>query len=164
MRWPVASKAASGTSITSGTSSAAAGDGSAGFTGWVRWGVEQGVLRADVHAFATSVSLNAPATLAVGDSTIITGSLTQPDGTVLALDYPLSVHWSGSSNLGTDATFDPATHKLTALHPGAVTIAVTEGGVTAMKTIVTSGYVRLVSLAATAATLAAICGGSKVHY
>jgi hypothetical protein len=111
----------------------AAGDGSAGFTGWMRWGVDQGVLRADVHAFAQSVALTAPDTLAVGDTAQLAASVVQ-DGRTVPLAYPLSVHWSSDGDGAAD--FDPATGRLTARHPGAVTVTVTEDGAVASKTIV----------------------------
>ncbi|MFG1909007.1 phosphodiester glycosidase family protein [Kribbella sp. NPDC048928] len=122
-----------------------------GFTGWVDWSVDarrdagQQWLEADVRAFAQSITLDAPTAVAVGTSTQLNGSIVQPEGVgtgtrVVPLRYPMSVHWSGSSNLaigsgpaaiaqarrtGKIAVLDPATRKLTAFRPGRVTIGVT---------------------------------------
>ena len=122
-----------------------------GFTGWIDWSVDknrnagQQWLEADVRAFAQSTTLNAPATLDQGASVELSGSIVQPEGVstgtrVVPLRYPMSVHWSGSSNLaigsgdaavtaakhnGKTAILDPATRKLTALRAGSVTVSVT---------------------------------------
>ncbi|WP_410785871.1 phosphodiester glycosidase family protein [Kribbella sp. C-35] len=119
-----------------------------GFTGWVDWSVDarrtadQQWLEADVRAFAQSVTLNAPTALPAGTSTQLSGSIVQPEGVgngtrVVPLRYPMSVHWTGSSNLaigstadegrraGKVAVLDPATRTLTALRPGRITVSVT---------------------------------------
>ena len=122
-----------------------------GFTGWVSWSVDpredadEQWVEADVRAFAQSVALATPETLEVGASAQLSGSIVQPNGVaagsrVVPLDYPMSVHWSGSRNLaigtgeravesarraGKVAVLDPETRTLTALRRGAVTVSVT---------------------------------------
>ncbi|WP_127504164.1 phosphodiester glycosidase family protein [Actinoplanes solisilvae] len=118
-----------------------------GFTGWVDWSVSSGSdwLSADVRAFAQSITLNTPAQVDLGKKVELSGSIVQPSGVdngsrVVPLRYPMSVHWSGSSNLaigtgssavadarraGKVAILDPATRELTALRRGVVTVAVT---------------------------------------
>ncbi|WP_427888657.1 phosphodiester glycosidase family protein [Kribbella sp. GL6] len=119
-----------------------------GFTGWVDWSVDarrtadQQWLEADVRAFAQTVNLDVPTTLAAGKAAVLNGSIVQPEGVgagtrVVPLRYPMSVHWSGSPNLaiggtldqarrtGKVALLDPVTRTLTAIRPGTVTISVT---------------------------------------
>ncbi|MGW8799281.1 phosphodiester glycosidase family protein [Streptomyces sp. NPDC055775] len=122
-----------------------------GFTGWVDWSVDadrsanQQWLEADVRAFAQSITLNTPASVEAGKTTALSGSIVQPQGVgtgtrVVPLRYPMSVHWSGSSNLaigsgkhaidqardkGKVAILDPQTRTLTALRSGSVTVSVT---------------------------------------
>ena len=123
--------------------------GSGGFTGWDDWQLDERAsasqqwLTADVHAFAQSITLNAPAKLNVGESTMISGSIVQPEGLstgtrVVPLGYPMSVHWGGSANLAiggsrgrSDAVLDPRTGRLTALHKGTVTVTVTSDSLSA---------------------------------
>ncbi|MGW9130984.1 phosphodiester glycosidase family protein [Streptomyces sp. NPDC055681] len=122
-----------------------------GFTGWVDWSVDadrsanQQWLEADVRAFAQSITLNTPASVEAGKTAQLSGSIVQPQGVgtgtrVVPLQYPMSVDWSGSSNLaigsgkhaidqardeGKVAILDPQTRKLTALSRGSVTVSVT---------------------------------------
>ncbi|MGW2938112.1 phosphodiester glycosidase family protein [Streptomyces sp. NPDC001156] len=122
-----------------------------GFTGWVDWSVDadrsanQQWLEADVRAFAQSITLNTPDSLEVGKTAQLSGSIVQPEGVstgtrVVPLQYPMSVDWSGSSNLaigsgkqaidkardeGKVAILDPQTRTLTALRRGSVTVSVT---------------------------------------
>lgn len=122
-----------------------------GFTGWVDWSVDpsrtagQQWLEADVRAFAQSITLNAPATVEVGTSAQLSGSIVQPEGVssgtrVVPLAYPMSVDWGGSSTLAIGsgkaaveqarrahrvAILDPRTRTLTALRTGSVTVTVT---------------------------------------
>ncbi|WP_203975727.1 phosphodiester glycosidase family protein [Planotetraspora silvatica] len=123
-----------------------------GFTGWVDWSVDsrqdadQQWLEADVRAFAQSITLNTPDSLEVSTTAQLSGSIVQPQGVstgtrVVPLQYPMSVDWSGSSNLaigsGKDAIdkarkshkivaiLDPQTRTLTALRTGSVTVSVT---------------------------------------
>jgi hypothetical protein len=79
--------------------------------------------------------------LPAGTSTQLSGSIVQPEGVgngtrVVPLRYPMSVHWSASSNVaigsvdlarrtGKIAALDPATRTLTALRPGKITVSVT---------------------------------------
>src|SRR5262249_46542199 len=96
-------------------------------------------------AFAQSITLNAPETVTVNATAQLSGSIVQPEGVstgsrVVPLRYPMSVDWGGSSKLaigsgqdaieaarrnGKGARLDPATQILTALHPGTVTVSVT---------------------------------------
>jgi hypothetical protein len=98
-----------------------------------------------VRTFAQSITLNAPEVLDQGQTVELSGSIVQPEGVatgtrVAPLRYPMSVHWSGSSNLaigsgdtavaaarrsGKVAILDPPTRKLTALGRGSVTASVT---------------------------------------
>jgi hypothetical protein len=122
-----------------------------GFTGWADWSVDPAAkpagawLTGDMHAWAQSIALDAPATLAKGATATLSGSLVQPDGVysgtrVVPLQYPLSVDWGGSANLAIGAgaaaidaarrhhdvaILDPATRVLTALRQGTVTVSVT---------------------------------------
>ncbi|MFI0944252.1 phosphodiester glycosidase family protein [Streptomyces sp. NPDC021020] len=122
-----------------------------GFTGWADWSVDahanagQQWLETDVHAFAQSVTLDTPDTLRVGGTAQLSGSIVQPEGVgtgtrVVPLAYPMTIDWGGSPSLaigsgkkavddarhhGKTAILDPATHTLTALRPGTVTVTVT---------------------------------------
>ncbi|MGP4099874.1 phosphodiester glycosidase family protein [Nonomuraea sp. KM90] len=122
-----------------------------GFTGWVDWSVDprrnadQQWLEAEVRAFAQSITLNAPDSVEVSGTAQLSGSIVQPEGVsagtrVVPLRYPMSVDWSGSSNLaigsgkaavdaarrkGKVAILDPRTRTLTALNRGTVTVSVT---------------------------------------
>ncbi|GHE84613.1 hypothetical protein GCM10014715_45920 [Streptomyces spiralis] len=122
-----------------------------GFTGWVDWSVDadrsanEQWLEADVRAFAQSITLKTPASVEAGRTAQLSGSIVQPQGVgtgtrVVPLRYPMSVHWSGSSNLaigsgkhaidqardmGEVAILDPQTGTLTALRRGSVTVSVT---------------------------------------
>jgi len=121
-----------------------------GITGWVRWGVDSDEnaagqwLEGDVHPFAQSIDLQAPASLEVGATATLGGTLTQPTGVnpgsrTVPLRYPLSLRWSGSDELAIGsgeeaveaardadkvAILDPETGQLTALKSGTVAIAV----------------------------------------
>nr|WP_296066635.1 phosphodiester glycosidase family protein [uncultured Actinoplanes sp.] len=122
-----------------------------GFTGWVDWSVDgrqdagEQWVEADVRAFAQSIDLTAPESVDLGKTASLSGSIVQPSGVdpgtrVVPLQYPMSVHWSGSSNLaigsgaaavaaarhaGKVAILDPRTRELTALGRGSVTVSVT---------------------------------------
>lgn len=98
-----------------------------------------------MRAFAQSITLNTPASVKAGRTAQLSGSIVQPQGVgtgsrVVPLRYPMSVHWSGSSNLvigsgkqaidrardkGKVAILDPQTRTLTALRRGTVTVSVT---------------------------------------
>ena len=121
-----------------------------GITGWVRWGVDSDEnaagdwLEGDVRPFAQTIDLQAPASLEVGNSAPLGGSLVQPSGIrtgsrTVPLRYPLSLRWSGSSNLAIGsgdaaieaareadkaAILDPRTGALTALSTGTVEVTV----------------------------------------
>lgn len=123
-----------------------------GFTGFLNWSVDADAqaddqwLTADVRAFAQSITLNVPEDgVQVGTSAELSGSIVQPSGVqngsrVVPLQYPMSVHWSGSEGLaigsgqaaidaarkaGKLAILDPWTRELTGLKAGEVTVKVT---------------------------------------
>ncbi|PZG13434.1 metallophosphoesterase [Nonomuraea aridisoli] len=122
-----------------------------GFTGWVHWSVDprrdagEQWLEGEVRAFAQSVTLDTPDSLKVNETAQLSGSIVQPEGVsagtrVVPLRYPMSVAWSGSSDLaigsgkaaidaarrkGKVAILDPRTRTLTALNRGTVTVSVT---------------------------------------
>jgi hypothetical protein len=122
-----------------------------GFTGWDDWSIDpedgptQQWLTGNIHAFAQSITLNAPETVEVKTSGVVGGSIVQPEGVeagtrVVPLRYPMSVDWGGSPNLaigsgeaaiaaareeGKAAILDPADGSLTGLAPGAVEVSVT---------------------------------------
>jgi hypothetical protein len=118
-----------------------------GFTGWSLWGVGQhgkDWLAAEVRPHVDTLTVTAPGSLQVGQSTTVTADLTQAGRTV-PVAYPVSARWSASPNvhLGRPsdakryhtAVFDPATGELTALRPSTVIIAVTVNGVTTRHTV-----------------------------
>ncbi|GAA2353475.1 phosphodiester glycosidase family protein [Nonomuraea africana] len=141
----------------------AADDG--GFTGWSLWGVDpvtpkeaEHVRRnwfvdapdwigAQVRPHVDTLTLTAPASVAVGAPGQVTASLKQGDRTV-PVAYPVSAEWSGSPNLHLGpvqrakpwhvAALDPATGTLTALRDGQVLVAVTVNGVKKEAAIATS--------------------------
>ncbi len=122
-----------------------------GFTGWDDWSIDpeaaadQQWLEGNIHAFAQSITLNAPEEVEVKTSGVVSGSIVQPEGVengtrVVPLRYPMSVDWGGSENLaigsgeaaieaakaeGKTAILDPSDGSLTGLAPGAVEVSVT---------------------------------------
>jgi phosphodiester glycosidase/calcineurin-like phosphoesterase family protein/collagen triple helix repeat protein len=122
-----------------------------GFTGWDDWSIDpedapsQHWLTGDIHAFAQSITLNAPAQVEVSTSGTVSGSIVQPEGVgtgarVVPLRYPMSVGWGGSPNLaigsgeaaieaaraeGKAAILDPSDGSLTGLNAGTVEVSVT---------------------------------------
>ncbi|MGW1973754.1 metallophosphoesterase family protein, partial [Streptomyces tubercidicus] len=150
-----------------------------GFTGWVDWSVDshrnarQQWLQADVRAFAQSITLTTPESVEAGETAQLAGSIVQPQGVgtgsrVVPLRYPMSVHWSGSSNLaigtgkdavddarrkGKVAILDPQTRILTALKAGSVTVTVTNDSMraytddTSLAPITTSKTIQVVPAA-----------------
>jgi exopolysaccharide biosynthesis protein len=113
-----------------------------GFTGWSLWGVAQHGdrwLGAEVRPHVDTLTVTAPDTLPVGQSTVVTATLTQANRTV-PVAYPVSAAWTASPNVHIGArrdakryhtaVFDPSTGTLTALRDSTVTIAVTVNGVT----------------------------------
>jgi hypothetical protein len=137
------------------TPATAADDG--GFTGWSLWGVDPVTAKeaekvrrswftdspdwigAQVRPHVDDLTLAAPASVAAGRSVTVTGTVTQGSRQVPAA-YPVSVAWSGSSNLHVGArsaagsrdvaALDPSTGTLTGLRQGRVTVAITVNGVT----------------------------------
>ncbi len=115
-----------------------------GFTGWDDWSIDpeaaanQQWLTGNIHAFAQSITLNAPEEVEVKTSGVVGGSIVQPEGVengtrVVPLRYPMSVDWGGSPNLaigsgqaaieaakaeGKTAILDPSDGSLTGLAPG----------------------------------------------
>ncbi|HEX6353249.1 phosphodiester glycosidase family protein [Actinophytocola sp.] len=119
-----------------------------GFTGWSLWGVDPRCgtddwLAAEVRPHVDSLTVSAPDSLQVGQSTVVGANVRQANRTV-PVAYPVSARWSASPNVHIGRTqdakryhtavFDPATGELTALRPSTVTIAVTVNGVTARHT------------------------------
>ncbi|MCT2582891.1 phosphodiester glycosidase family protein [Actinophytocola gossypii] len=111
-----------------------------GFTGWSLWGVNpwdrDRWLAAEVRPHVDSLSVDAPGTLPVGQSTVVTATLTQDDREV-PVAYPVSADWSASPSVHVGpgkakrwhvARFDPATGELTALRPGRIVLAVRVNG------------------------------------
>jgi hypothetical protein len=123
-----------------------------GITGWVDWSVDADAsaaeqwVTADARAFAATIELNTPASIEVGTSATLSGSLLQPNGVNqngtrrVPLAYPLSVRWVGSDSLaigsgpavadaarkaGKVAILDPETRELTGLRTGSVKVGVT---------------------------------------
>jgi 8-oxo-dGTP pyrophosphatase MutT (NUDIX family) len=122
-----------------------------GFTGWDDWSIDpeasatQQWLTGNIHAFAQSITLNAPEEVEVKASGVVGGSIVQPEGVesgtrVVPLRYPMSVDWGGSPNLaigsgaaaieaaaaeGKTAILDPSDGSLTGLAPGTVEVSVT---------------------------------------
>lgn len=123
-----------------------------GITGWVEWNVDRDAsaseqwLTADARAFASTVTLNAPARIEVGTSGELSGQLVQPSGVnqngtrTVPLAYPVSLHWGGSESLaigsgaaavdaarkaGKVAILDPVTRQVTGLRTGTVKVSVT---------------------------------------
>ncbi|MBB4907923.1 phosphodiester glycosidase family protein [Actinophytocola algeriensis] len=120
-----------------------------GFTGWSLWGVDdRGApgdwLAAEVRPHVDTLTVDAPDSLPVGRSTVVTASITQADRTV-PVAYPVSARWSASPNVHIGpqrdakryhtANFDPATGELTALRPSTITLAVTVNGATQRQTL-----------------------------
>jgi exopolysaccharide biosynthesis protein len=120
-----------------------------GFTGWSLWGVDTNGrcddwLAAEVRPHVDTLTVAAPDSLRVGQSTVVTASITQANRAV-PVAYPVSARWSASPNVYIGrprdakryhtAVFDPATGELTALRPSTVTIAVTVNRVTTRQTV-----------------------------
>jgi hypothetical protein len=120
-----------------------------GFTGWSLWGVDprggtDDWLAAEVRPHVDTLTVHAPDSLQVGQSTVVTADITQASRTV-PVAYPVSARWSASPNVHIGhqrdakryhtAVFDPATGQLTALRPSTVTLAVTVNGVTTRDTV-----------------------------
>ncbi|TWJ26194.1 calcineurin-like phosphoesterase family protein [Micromonospora endolithica] len=131
-----------------------------GFTGWTEFGVDPVTpaeadrarrnpltegprwVTAEFHPHVDALTLDVPATVAVGAPVPVTATVTQPGGRTVPVAAPVSADWSASSNLHVGsvlglrpwhvARFDPATGRLTALRPGAtVRLAVDVNGVRA---------------------------------
>lgn len=148
----------------SGKNPAGTPDGG-GFTGWTMLGIDpkegrvtdpfdvpsdgsEMWLRAEVHARADSVALDAPGTLTVGDRAEASATLTQDGTRTVPVAWPVSADWSGTrvDVVGGDrdhghhdgtpvVSYDPATGTLTARRAGTAVLRVTVNGVTAERTI-----------------------------
>jgi exopolysaccharide biosynthesis protein len=120
-----------------------------GFTGWSLWGVDTNGhcddwLAAEVRPHVDSLTVTAPDSLRVGQTTVVSANILQANRTV-PVAYPVSARWSASPNVHIGrprdakryhtAVFDPSTGELTALRPSTVTIAVTVNGVTTRHTL-----------------------------
>ncbi|MEV7996395.1 metallophosphoesterase, partial [Streptomyces sp. NPDC086077] len=135
-----------------------------GFTGWTMLGInpregrigdlfdvpsdDETWLRAEVHARADSVVLNAPETLVVGERAEASATLTQDGTRTVPVAWPVSADWAGSrvDVVGGDrdhrhpggapvVSYDPATGALTARRAGTAVLRVTVNGVTAEREI-----------------------------
>ncbi|WP_291415380.1 phosphodiester glycosidase family protein [Actinophytocola sp.] len=108
-----------------------------GFTGWSLWGVGAHSFAAEVRPHVDTLSVTAPESLPVGQTTVVTAALTQ--GTrVVPVAYPVTADWSASPSVHIGASggahrdiarFDPETGELTALRPGTITLEVAVNGV-----------------------------------
>ncbi|GAA2456742.1 phosphodiester glycosidase family protein [Streptomyces pulveraceus] len=91
------------------------------------------------RAHVDALRIDAPAVLGSGGRTKVTATVTQGTRDV-PVGFPLAADWTGSPNVHIgdrsgarhrhSAVFDPVTGTLTALRPGAVTLAVTVNGTT----------------------------------
>ncbi|PFG41090.1 calcineurin-like phosphoesterase family protein [Georgenia soli] len=134
-----------------------------GFTGWTLLGVDpaEGVvganpvpvtdrlqwLRAEVHARVDSLVLDVPAELALGETAVVTGTVTQDGGRQVPVAWPMSADWSGEGVTiapasGTELEggasvlrLNPATGELTAVGSGTATVRLTVNGVTEEVTV-----------------------------
>ncbi|WP_418607343.1 metallophosphoesterase family protein [Georgenia sp. SUBG003] len=129
-----------------------------GFTGWTLLGVDPGEgvvgddpapvtdrlewLRAEVHARVDALTLDVPAELALGETAVVTGTVTQDGGRHVPVAWPMSADWSGENVTVADASaaglegeadvlrLNPATGEVTAVAPGTATVRLTVNGVT----------------------------------
>ena len=121
-----------------------------GFTGWSLWGVDRrgepgDWLAAEVRPHVDTLTVTAPDTLPVGQSTVVSAEREAGQRATVPVAYPVSARWSASPNVHIGpmrdakryhtAVFDPSTGELTALRPSTVTIAVTVNGVTTRHTL-----------------------------
>lgn len=141
-----------------------------GFTGWTMLGVdpEKGKLSdspstadraswmaAETRPWVDSVALDAPGTIAKGDSVDVAASIEQ-DGRSVPVQWPVSAQWGGSGvtvdsgevtdagtaaeKAGTDVVrVNPLTHTMTALRAGTATLRVTVNGHTAEAVVTVPG-------------------------
>ncbi|MGW8949563.1 phosphodiester glycosidase family protein [Streptomyces sp. NPDC055709] len=142
----------------SGKNPATAAD-EGGFTGWSLVGIDRvseaqqaaarrqpwrggpDWLTVGTRAHVDALTLTAPAALPAGQSTAVTATVVQGEGSAareVPVGFPLSADWSGSPNVYVGdadrarpwhiAAYDPATGRLTGLRPGTGTLAVTVNG------------------------------------
>lgn len=120
-----------------------------GFTGWTLFGVDPvssaEQLRARLRPYdggpewiyaqtrphVDSFALQAPSTVRVGESVVVSASVRQGDRTV-PVAYPVSARWSVT---GGAASFDADTQTLTPVRPGSVTLSVVVNDVQATQEI-----------------------------
>nr|WP_246211685.1 phosphodiester glycosidase family protein [Phytoactinopolyspora alkaliphila] len=109
-----------------------------GFAGWSLWEVGRKIkrdgMRVEFVPRADSLTVTAPATVAVGSTATVEAVITQGDEAV-GVGYPMAAMWSGSKKVhigsakdaGRDhvAAFDPRTGTLTALGVGTIKLGVT---------------------------------------
>ncbi|SDR75267.1 phosphodiester glycosidase family protein [Actinopolymorpha singaporensis] len=133
-----------------------------GFTGWSLWGVDPVTpdaaaaarrdpvhdapdwVRTQVRPHVDTLTVTAPESLTVGQSTAVKTTLTQ-HGRTMPVAYPMSARWSGSANVwigdpadrrpGHIAVLDPRTGTLTAYRPGRITLRLTVNDTTAEATV-----------------------------
>lgn len=134
-----------------------------GFTGWTLLGIDpaEGVvganpapvtdrldwLRAEVRARVDGLVFDAPAELALGESAVVSGTVTQDGTRSVPVAWPMSADWSGDgvsvvSAAGSDLEagaevlrLNPATGELTAVGSGTAVLRLTVNGVTEEVTV-----------------------------
>lgn len=130
-----------------------------GFIGWTEfgvdgeagrpwpWGSDEQWLSAQVNPQVDELALEAPASIAPGETVEIGAELTQGE-TVLPVGYPMSADWSGAGGLCVgsgpagplewwrcDAWFSPDTNELTAWRHGTVDLTLEVNGTEASQSI-----------------------------
>ena len=138
-----------------------------GFTGWTMLGIDpsKGLLpsiptpadrlawlRAETHARVDELSLDVPSTLSVGESTSVGAQLTQYDGRIVPVAWPVSAQWGGEGvridsamdrpavgSALSPVVFDPATRQLKAVGAGTATLTLTVNGVRRSATVTVTG-------------------------
>lgn len=108
-------------------------------------------LRAEVRPLLERISIQAPSSLAAGQTATVDATGHQAGGLAFPLRYPASVTWTASPNVFVgsgeavpravksgryDAIFDPQTEELRALRPASTTLRVTANGMTVEHTVV----------------------------
>lgn len=96
-------------------------------------------LRTEVRPLLTDITIDAPDSLAVGESVSVSATGIQDAGLTFPLEYPATVRWEGSDGLlvgsveehdteGYVAAFDPEDGSLVGLQSGSVTLRVESNG------------------------------------
>ncbi|MGY4721479.1 phosphodiester glycosidase family protein [Naumannella huperziae] len=118
-----------------------------GFTGWTMIGIDPGAagrtdwLRAETRARVDELALDAPATLARGETAEVKAVITQDGSRKVPVAWPVSATWGGtgvavgSKPRNAVITIDPLTGRITAVRAGTATLTVTVNGATAQRQI-----------------------------